>query len=433
MLESLHLKNVGPAPDIELTFAPRLNLITGDNGLGKSFLLDVAWWALTRKWPHDLNGRLTSGYAAKPVNPKQAASISFQVKGKSGKLSTYQSTYARKDEAWLGKPGRPSNPGLVLYAHSDGGFSVWDPARNYWRTKGNADVQDRPGGYALSVHEVWNGLPIRIDGKDTTVCRGLIEDLSIWLRENGKTAERMAFILRKLAAKGESIQFGPLTRLSVSDARDIPTIKTSYGHTVPIVHASSGLKRVIGLAYMLMWCWDEHVRASKLLGQAPTRRLVMLFDEIESHLHPKWQRTILDSVLGVTEIMHKAVSIQLLAVTHSPLVLASAEPSFDAKKDAWFDMDLNPETSRVEVRHRPFVPRGEVSSWLTSDAFDLKNARSVQAEEAIEAALLLLRTARRTRAQIIAADKKLREARLPDIDPFWVRWGQFLEQHGVSR
>src|SRR5512140_1379077 len=43
MLESLHLKNVGPAPDLRFEPAKRLNLLTGDNGLGKSFLLDVAW------------------------------------------------------------------------------------------------------------------------------------------------------------------------------------------------------------------------------------------------------------------------------------------------------------------------------------------------------------------------------------------------------
>jgi len=62
MLKHLLLKNVGPAPDMAIEFGPRMNLLTGDNGLGKSFLLDVAWWALTRKWPRDLNHNLTSGY-----------------------------------------------------------------------------------------------------------------------------------------------------------------------------------------------------------------------------------------------------------------------------------------------------------------------------------------------------------------------------------
>ena len=82
MLEYLRLRNVGPAPEMELDLAPRLNIITGDNGLGKSFLLDVAWWALTRRWPQDVNRKLTSGYAARPRDRKQAASIVFRLTGR---------------------------------------------------------------------------------------------------------------------------------------------------------------------------------------------------------------------------------------------------------------------------------------------------------------------------------------------------------------
>ena len=48
MLKELKLSHVGPAPSMELEFGERLNLITGDNGLGKSFLLDIAWWSMTR-------------------------------------------------------------------------------------------------------------------------------------------------------------------------------------------------------------------------------------------------------------------------------------------------------------------------------------------------------------------------------------------------
>ena len=147
MLKYLHLKNVGPAPEMTMDLADRLNLITGDNGLGKSFLLDVAWWALTRKWPRDVNPNLTSGYAARPTDVKKPATIEFRLTGKSKeKLVSYTSTYAPRDQAWSGRAGRPWNPGLVIYAHADGGFSVWDPARNYWKTKGNVDVQDRLPG-----------------------------------------------------------------------------------------------------------------------------------------------------------------------------------------------------------------------------------------------------------------------------------------------
>ena len=61
MLKHLELKNVGPAARMKLDFGSRLNLLTGDNGLGKSFLLDIAWWALTRRWPAEVNPKLESG------------------------------------------------------------------------------------------------------------------------------------------------------------------------------------------------------------------------------------------------------------------------------------------------------------------------------------------------------------------------------------
>ena len=58
-----------------MELAPRLNVITGDNGLGKSFLLDVIWWALTRKWPQEVS---TS--------------------------AEYEARYVARDQAWVGRP-----------------------------------------------------------------------------------------------------------------------------------------------------------------------------------------------------------------------------------------------------------------------------------------------------------------------------------------
>jgi len=77
MITSLKMSNVGPAPKMELEFGRRLNLLTGDNGLGKSFLLDIAWWAMTRNWPADINPKLTSGKVALPTDKKQKAHIDF--------------------------------------------------------------------------------------------------------------------------------------------------------------------------------------------------------------------------------------------------------------------------------------------------------------------------------------------------------------------
>ena len=49
-LNRLSLVNVGPASELVYEPASRINLITGDNSLGKTFLLDCAWWAITGAW-----------------------------------------------------------------------------------------------------------------------------------------------------------------------------------------------------------------------------------------------------------------------------------------------------------------------------------------------------------------------------------------------
>ena len=126
--------------------------------------------------------------------------------------------------------------------------------------------------------------------------------------------------------------------------------------------------------------------------------------------------------------MHLLAAIQLIAATHSPLVLASAEPIFDEISDAWFDLDLDRASGRVELRRRPFVHHGDVSNWLTSEAFDLKEARSLEAEDALEQARSLLRADQPTLEQARAIDDKLRAAGLSGIDPFWVRWSAFVDR-----
>lgn len=439
MLEYLHLKNVGPAPEIELELAPRLNILTGDNGLGKSFLLDTAWWALTRRWPRDVNKTLVSGYPARPRDPRRPAAIAFRLESKTGSVS-YESRFSNEDQAWIGNAGRPPNPGLVLYAHADGGFSVWDPARNYWKTRGQVDVQERLPAYVFSARDVWDGLDVEVDGARVPLCNGLIRDWSNWIQAATSDAGRMAEALKGLSPSQEPQDLlcpGLLQRLSVNDARDYPSVRSPIAGDVPIVHASAGVKRISALSYMLNWSWGEHRKAAAFLGQAATDQVVMLVDEIESHLHPRWQRTILGGLLQLIPAMHAGARVQLIAATHSPLILASAEPYFDRTQDAWFDMDLESDAVRngggkganaeVVVRRREYARLGDVSNWLTSPAFDLQVARSVESERAILAARAVL--ADRGHATPIAVrtvDAALRKV-LTDIDPFWVRWSAFAE------
>ena len=435
MLERLELENVGPAPEMVLDLQSRLNLITGDNGLGKSFLLDVAWWALTRRWPRDLNPRLTSGYPARPTDVVRPAKLRFALTTDAGNSRSFESSYSVQDQGWTGQPGRPCSPGLVIHAHSDGGFSVWDPARNYWKRRGNIDVQDRLPGYVFSPQEVWNGLTAEIDGRKTRVCKGLLDDWSSWIREKGENARRMAEVVSALAVRDEPWEVGPILRLSVDDAQDIPSIKTDYSDAVPIVHASSAVRRIAGLAYMLVWSWGEHLRAAEQLGLKVAGQVILLFDEIEAHLHPRWQRIIVPAILRVMEhLTDSDTSVQLIAATHLPLVLASVEPHFNEKRDRLFH--LNFREGRVQLDIVPWAAQGDALNWLVSDVFGLRQARSVEAERAIDAAQAYMRNdslqCPKDLGERDEIDKELRRV-LAGHDPFWPRWVVWAERQGSGQ
>lgn len=425
MLRHLHLNNVGPAAELELELAPRLNLVTGDNGLGKSFLLDIAWWAMTRRWPGEVNPRLTAGRCALPAK-EGPATIGFSFTSKV-KTEDYASEYRPREQAWTGRPGRPANPGLVFYAMSDGSFAVWDPARNYWRTQNDVDVQDRVPAYVFNPAEVWDGLE---DSDGKRLCLGLVMDWAGWQKEKSAAYATLKNVLAALSPSDkEQLVPGELTRISLDDARDIPTLRMPYGQDVPVLHASAGIRRILSLAYVLVWAWEEHCKAAKFLKEEPTRQLVLLIDEVESHLHPQWQRKIIPALLAVakTLVKQKNAVLQLIAATHSPLVMASAEPLFDAELDAWFDLDL--ERKRVVLRRRPFEKRGDAEGWLMSEAFDLPSGRPIEYEVLVKKAAALIETNDPDLKKIKIMHERLVKALSP-TDDFLFNWRYVCRKKG---
>ena len=47
--------------------------------------------------------------------------------------------------------------------------------------------------------------------------------------------------------------------------------------------------------------------------------VIILIDEIDLHLHPKWQKSFLNSILSIFP------NIQIIVTTHSPFIVSSIE------------------------------------------------------------------------------------------------------------
>ncbi|GHT19070.1 hypothetical protein FACS1894189_7640 [Planctomycetales bacterium] len=424
MLKTLTLKNVGPNAEMPpFEFGERLNILTGDNGLGKSFLLDIIWWTLTKTFPADINPLLTGGRVALPIKGKKGE-ITANFSTKSKKIYSFTSPFDSKKQSWIVPQGRPANPGIVLYAMSDGSFAVWDPARNYWETSSRTTERSHREPYIFSPKEIWDGLN---DKDGTSLCNGIIRDWASWQKEKDVDFRNLETLLEWLSPSGETIRPGELTRISLKDVRDMPTLQMPYQQDVPVVHTSSGMRRVIALAYALLWVWKEHRIAAHLIGEQPSNQVIFLIDEIESHLHPRWQQSIVPTVMSVVENLHEQAKVQLVVVTHSPLIMASIEPKFEQEKDAWFDFDY--EDKKVVLTKRNFENYGDANTWLSSPAFDLKSTRAIPFVELIKKASALLEQKEPKQSEIQNIHNQLVQSLNPE-DEFLIRWRYICMKKG---
>lgn len=430
MIECLSLTNLGPAPEMTFTFGERVNLLTGDNGLGKTFVLDLAWWALTRNW--------ADGHIIRPSPRLRDAGIEYVVRGKAAATAPVALTYSDEARNWSPFPqGAPPAPGLVIYARIDGGFSVKDPERNRWRERDEEGrIITRPEAFHFSKRQVWEGLR---DDEDRVVCRGLVEDWETWrLKSNGAFA-MITQVLADLSPGGKEHPLRPGIPVRLPDDFgdvDIPTILMPHGEEVPIYHASAAVRRILSLAYLIVWAWTEHRIAAEIRGHEPARRIVLLWDEVESHLHPQWQRTILPSVVDVLERLlceSDGTQLQVIATTHAPLLLASMETRWNEAKDRLFNLELNEDGKQVRVEEVPWARFGDASGWLTSPAFDMESGYSREAERALNAADNLiagffdelptdLKDAESVHKELLRT--------LDGGDPFWPMWLPYYRKEG---
>jgi hypothetical protein len=413
-LAHLSIEGLELAPKLALDIAPRINVLTGDNSLGKTLVLDAAWWALTGSW---------AGQPARPARRRKKkgattkAAPPGRITARAGQRNL-TALYEARHELWTG--AAPLGHGLVLYARIDGGFSIWDPIRN--TPPAQEDEPDLQKGYHFTQEELWKGKTDERTGM--RLCDGFINDAVHWRSERPDAFAMLEKALLALSPPDEPMRFGLPKPFRIKDPLDYPTLDLPYG-AVFAQHASAAVKRILGLCYALVWAVSSARRSAAVAEQAPLQHVTFLIDEVEAHLHPKWQRQIMGALLQVVETIGLTANVQILCTTHAPLILASLEPHFDTERDALFDFDLVPDEGgkgkKVEVEKEPWRPRGDVHAWLTSEVFGLKSDRSKEAEELLDRAAKALADEGTDEATGRAIHEELTRM-IPDLDPFWVRW-----------
>lgn len=169
----------------------------------------------------------------------------------------------------------------------------------------------------------------------------------------------------------------------------------------------------LGLGYQSMASWVVELlqRMYDAYGDMdhPERGpAVVLIDEFDLHMHPKWQLTLID------HLSNFFTNTQFIVTVHSPLVVQAAGP--DANLVVLRREETEGGGSVVVADNNPVRVRGwRLDQLVTSDLFGLASSRPPEAEELFEERAKLVRKAKRSPED----DARLKEvtAKIEQIAP----------------
>jgi len=417
MINSLNLVDVGPTRRLNFKFAPRLNVITGSNGTGKSFLLETLWWALTTTWAGeqaipwqppmpDMTEQDSSGFLSLKIDnlkPLISSNITVRESPSAPEFNIiskgvwdfygekwrhrYQIQSPRmpksKLEPWPFEKPEDGPQNIAIYFKSDGGCAIFDSLK-----VGNWSKEFTDASIIFREDEIWSGKKSnKYMPKDNihALPNGLIADLTAWQEsEDTKPFESLRKILHFMGLPSEPLILGQPKRITKYSKGRIPTISSTQGD-VPIIIASASVRRVLAMAYIMVWARNEHFKIAKELNRKTAMDVVFLIDEPELHLHPGWQRFFLPALLRALSVTFPNAAVQMFASTTAPLVLSSLESVYNDDLDNLTILERTRRRIRTNTYH--FSKEGDVSNWLSSDVFGKVGGRSREAELAIQSAM----------------------------------------------
>jgi predicted ATP-binding protein involved in virulence len=324
IVTSLKLANVRAIEVAEFSFKPGFNLIVGVNGVGKSTALEALAVCLSGITRH--MNRLRSPLRAFTSDDIRASTqaltidCSVDIEGSSLTYLVHMPRHAAV--AQIGKAGlpreqafdTPTQTGFVGDPPSTAdGIRVQRPLAVLFSTR-RAVPSDRAATKAASA-----GGPAAAFA-DAFAPRELrLSEFASWMRAQEALASERAEASRVLEAFEVAVErFIPgYDNFRVTDEKPLRLLVDRFGTTVPVRHLSDGERGSLALVLDLT---RRLAQANpQLVDPAGEGEAVVLIDEVDLHLHPKWQREI---IKNLTATFPKA---QFIATTHSPQVIGEIE------------------------------------------------------------------------------------------------------------
>jgi predicted ATPase len=373
-LKHITLENIGPFEHLELPLDANWNIMLGDNGVGKSSILKAVAVAICGKDSQAFAGRLIKA-------GKTKGSIT---------LVTEHNTYKTELFGTINSPAEVvSTPGRPLEA--EGWLAIgFPPLRTLSWERPKA-----PDQIAQGLPSAEDLMPLVRGGADPR-----LDNLKQWIvnidyrskheqATNGDSRKFERLLDKFFQDVGSLTQGLTISRGEVNPVTYEITVLTDDG-PLPIEAISQGMISLIGWVGILMQRMYEIYSDD----EEPTERYaVVLMDEIDAHLHPEWQRTL---VRDLTKIFP---NVQFIATTHSPLIVAG----MPARQIFRFARDEDGQVAQIEVTSE--MTMGRADQILKGGLFGLETTLGTSTEEKIERYQTLLGKA----SLLPEEEEKLRE------------------------
>lgn len=313
-INTLTLTNFRGFEQAEFQFQPGINLIVGLNGVGKSTVLDALCIALSRVLPEftvcEDPPRKFIADDIRIGHDKLAVKINFQVSGipfqcevvnkiKSNRFELKPNSYQILDPIKMSQ-----NQPLVVYFATRRSILTEAKTLNTNRTSGTQSA-----AFADAL------IPRRLRLREFTDWWLVQEEL---LRENHPLAQRRLNALNN-AVTGFLDWCNNVRVVRLSEKSQKTTLQLDKnGVTLNINQLSDGERGLLALILDLV---QRLLQANPdLEDPLQDGKALVLIDELDLHLHPRWQRMV---VQKLTEIFPNC---QFIATTHSPQIIGEVAP-----------------------------------------------------------------------------------------------------------
>jgi predicted ATP-binding protein involved in virulence len=313
-LKTLLMNNIGPfleaeidATDSKGEIAPVV-LITGENGSGKSIILDAIRGMFGREF-----SELERDIRRRDAIEEARIEMTLEIEGEENKFTGVKFASSTRTHYIVPQPRNLSRkPAEVVRSENAPNWIV-----DYW-----------PSALATGTYEVNSLTAPKHEGFLRKALQGQQNKQNItqlichfdYLRDSQDPQERITgnqlyTTLERIIASS-LLNGGYLSHVARST---YDPIVVQNGQSVPLANLSGGNAYLIQNMVNLL----GKMHAVHYLNATPPDTLndppgLLLIDEAENQLHPKWQKRLIQTIL------EKFPNLQIVATTHSPFVIASA-------------------------------------------------------------------------------------------------------------